>query len=121
MHHAVKISAAEMAALREAAKLQSRSLSGQAEHWLRLGRAVERDPRFGYTKVEQTLKGLLAPVELNTQEQKEYFDQFAANLWEPSAKEDAFFADMQRRGVGVGMDEVGNIVRASPPPKPEKL
>jgi hypothetical protein len=115
MSYAVKISETEMALLRESATLQSRSLSGQAEHWLRLGRAFERDPQYGYAKVEQALKAQVAPMDLNTDEQERYFDQLAASYWEPSAVENAFFEERTLRGVGVGMDEAGNIVRAAPP------
>lgn len=114
MSHAVKISDVEMDALREAAALQSRSLSGQAEHWLRLGRAFERDPRFGFAKVEQALKGLISPDELNDAEQEDYFEQLSDSYWAPSPVEDAFFADRRRRGVGVGMDEAGNMVLQTP-------
>jgi len=114
MSSAVKISDIEMIALREAAALQSRSLSGQAEHWLRLGRAFERDPRYGYAKVEQALKGLVSPDLLNDSEQEDYFVKLSASYWEPSPAEDAFFADMRARGEGVGMDEAGNIIVAAP-------
>ena len=114
MSAAVKISDTEMAAIREAAKLQSRSIAGQAEHWLRLGRAFERDPRFGYAKVEQALKGLLDVDDLNDQEQEEFFDRVGSVLAAPSALEDAFFKDRQERGLGVGMDEAGNIIEQPP-------
>jgi hypothetical protein len=32
----------------------------------------------------------------------------------PSATADAFFKDMRERGLGVGMDDAGNIVYATP-------
>ena len=119
MSSAVKISDEEMQALREAAALQSRSIAGQAEHWLRLGRAFERDPRFGYAKIEQALKGLVSPDDLNDTEQEQYFDKLGASYWDASPVEDASFAEMRRRGEGVGMDEEGNIVYgASEPSKP---
>ena len=110
MAAAVKISDTEMSALREAAALQSRSISGQAEHWLRLGRAVERDPRFGFVKVEEALKGLIDIDDLTTAEQEEYLDGFDALLSKPSPVADAFFENRRMLGLGVGMDEAGNIV-----------
>ena len=110
MSHAVKISETEMNALRESAALQSRSLSGQAEHWLRLGRAFERDPRFGFSKVEQALKGLISPDDLTDDQQEEYLDGLADGYWKASPTADAFFEDRRQRGLGVGMDEAGNIV-----------
>lgn len=114
MSQAIKISDAEMVVLREAAALQSRSIAGQAEHWMRLGRAFERDPRFGFAKVEQALKGLISPDELNDAEQEDYFEKLSASYWVPSPVEDAFFAERRRRGVGVGMDGAGNIVLQKP-------
>ena len=111
--HAVKISEEEMKHLREAAPLQSRSIAGQAEHWIRLGRAFERDPRFGFAKVEQALRGLIAPMDLNDEEQDEYLDRLGRSNWEPSRTEDAFFAEMRGRGEGVGMDDDGRIVFGS--------
>ena len=114
MAAAVKISDVEMLALREAAALQSRSISGQAEHWLRLGRAFERDPRFGFVKVEQALNGLADIDDLSTADQEEYMDRFTALLSKPSSVSDAFFADRRGLGLGVGMDEAGNIIEQRP-------
>ena len=114
MSQAVKISDTEMEALREAAALQSRSISGQAEHWMRLGRAFERDERFGFAKVEQALRGLVAPMDLSAEQQEEYFDRFEASLHKPSKVAQDFFADRRQRGVGVGMDDAGNIVHQAP-------
>lgn len=110
MSTAVKISDSEMSALRQAAALQSRSLSGQAEHWLRLGRAFESNPMFGYAKVEQALKALISPDDLNTDEQELYVEKLAESQWAPSAIEDNFFADLRARGGAVGMDEAGRIL-----------
>ena len=114
MAAAVKISDVEMSVLREAAALQGRSISGQAEHWFRLGRAIERDPRFGFVKVEQALKGLADVDDLSTAGQEEYMDQFSALLSKPSSISDAFFDDRRRLGLGVGMDEAGNIIEQRP-------
>jgi hypothetical protein len=108
---AVKISDLEMAALREAADINRRSLSGQAEHWIRIGRAVERDPRFGYVQIEEALRGLRPVGSLTDGQQDEYFERFAAETLEPTAKEQAFWDDRQRNRLGVGMDDEGNIVR----------
>jgi len=114
MTAAVKISDSAMSALRKAAALQSRSLSGQAEHWLRLGRAFECDPRFGYAKIEQALQGLISPDDLDDAGQEAYFEKLADGYWEPSPVEDAFFADLRARGVGVGLDGDGKIVYNKP-------
>lgn len=118
MSQAVNISQAEMTALREAARLNSRSISAQAEHWLRIGRAVERDPRFSYAMIEQALRGLLSPDDLEANKQEGFFDRMGDGLWESSPDADAFFTDRNRRGVGVGMDEAGNLVYPASPRNP---
>lgn len=110
MASAVKVSDAEMSEIRRAAALQHRSLSGQAEYWLRLGRAVERDPRFGHARIEQALQGLVAPMALESDLQDAYFEKLASSQWEASPVEDAFFSEMRVNGEGVGLDDRGNIV-----------
>jgi hypothetical protein len=115
--YAVEISEAEMNALREAAQLHQRSISEQAEYWLRLGRAVERDPRLGVDQVEEALKGLRPISSLSEEQQEQYFERFAAETREPSEAELAFWEDRRRRGLGVGMDEEGNIVYGTSAPR----
>jgi hypothetical protein len=109
MPQTVKISDGEMEKVREAAELNSRSIAGQAEHWIRLGRAVERDPRFGYTRIEQVLKGLMRVEDLTDDEQEDYLDRLGDLMSVPNAEEKAFFADREARGLGVGMDEDGQL------------
>ena len=55
---AVKVSSAQYEALKKAAALHSRSVSGQAEHWIRLGRAVELNPDVAYSAIDSALRGL---------------------------------------------------------------
>lgn len=109
MAQAVKISDLEYQAVREAAALNSRSLSGQAEHWIRIGRAVERDPSIAYSRIEQALRGLLPLRELDGDEQEAFFDHFAEKMEQPSESEAAFYADREKRGLGVGLDEAGRL------------
>ena len=71
-------------------------------------------PAFAETKVALALNGLVAVEDLTDEEQEEYFDRFDALLSAPSALEDAFFKDRQERGLGVGMDDAGNIIYATP-------
>ena len=61
-------------------------------------------------KAEQTLKGLISPDDLNDAKQEQYFEKLGASYWEASPVEDEFFAEMRRRGEGVGMDAAGNII-----------
>jgi hypothetical protein len=63
-----------------------------------------------FPKIEQALKGQIAPSELTDAEQEAYLDRLGESLLESSPAEDKFFADMQLRGEGVGMDDAGNIV-----------
>ncbi len=118
MSQAVKISDADMQAVREAANIHNRSISGQAEYWLRLGRAVERNPAFGFDRIDQALKGLLSPDDLTGEEQEDFFDRFADRMDEASPQEQQFWADRQARGLGVGMDEGGVLVY--PPNRPNR-
>lgn len=111
MGQAVKISDAEMQAVREAAELHSRSIAAQAEHWIRIGRAVERDPRFGIVKIEEALRGLRSIDTLSGDQQEEFLDRLADQMHEPSPAQHAFWADRQRRGLGVGADDTGRLVR----------
>lgn len=114
MSQAVKISDIEMKALRDAARLNSRSISGQAEHWLRIGRAMERDPQVGYSRVEMALRGL-EPVALDSLSEAEQ-DDFIQNLADApaTAAEEDFWRDRQRRGVGVGLDDKDRLVFGTP-------
>ena len=113
MSQAVKISNIEMQAVREAAAVNSRSIVGQAEHWIRLGRAVERNPEFGFEKVERALGGLASVDALSGSEQELFLDRFADRMRVPQPAEHAFWADRQKRGLGVGLDEAGALVHAS--------
>lgn len=110
----VKISLVEMDAAREAAQLHSRSVSAQVEHWIRLGRAVERDQRFGFAQVEEALRGLRSPDELSASQQEDYFDRLGDEMFVATPEQRAFFADRRKRGVGVGLDEAGQLVYQSP-------
>ena len=114
MSQAVKISDIEMKALRDAARLNSRSISGQTEHWLRIGRAMERDPQVGYSRVEMALRGL-EPVALDSLSEAEQ-DDFIQNLADApaTAAEEDFWRDRQRRGVGVGLDDKDRLVFGTP-------
>lgn len=61
-------------------------------------------------RIDHALKGLLSVDELDGDEQEEFFDRFAALAREPSEQAMAFFAERERLGLGVGMDDEGNLV-----------
>ena len=109
MAQAVKISDLEMDALRDAARVNSRSISGQAEHWIRIGRAIERDPTIGYSKVDLALRGL-EPLALDTLGDAEQ-DAFIERMGDApaTAAEQDFWRKRQRKGLGVGLDDDGNL------------
>ncbi|QNK76004.1 hypothetical protein H7F36_17125 [Variovorax sp. PAMC28562] len=109
MAQAVKISDLEMDALRDAARVNSRSISGQAEHWIRIGRAIERDPTIGYSKVDLALRGL-EPLALDTLGDAEQ-DAFIERMGDApaTAVEQDFWRKRQRKGLGVGLDDDGNL------------
>lgn len=110
MAQAVKISDDDMKAVRDAAQLHNRSLSGQAEYWLRLGRAVEHDPRFGIVQIEEALRGMRPVGSLHEAQQDAFFARFAEETLTPSAAEEAFWAERRKLGLGVGLDDAGNLV-----------
>jgi len=121
MGSAVKLSDATIAALRDAAQVHSRSMSGQAEYWIKLGRAVERDPSFSYSRLDRALRGIEAvdPGSLTEQEQDYLFLNMARAA--PPPQEETFWRDRHERGIGVGLDEEGNLVfeaQAVKPPTP---
>jgi hypothetical protein len=113
MTQAVKISDAEMNAIKAAAEVNQRSISDQAEHWIRLGRAVEQDPRFGHVQIQEALNGLRPPSSLTDEQQEAFLDEFEARLDNVSKAEAEFWEYRRRSGVGVGMDEDGNLIYGS--------
>jgi hypothetical protein len=61
-------------------------------------------------KVDQALEGQLSVDALDDAEQEEFFEGFAALTRKPSEREKAFFAARERLGLGVGLDDDGNLV-----------
>ena len=101
----IKISDPVMLALRRASALHNRSIAGQAEFWMRLGRAVERNPDMTLIRVEQALQGLLDPSELNGDEQEQFFNGFGVAMDRPSAISDAVVGEIHRQWSGMTLDE----------------
>ena len=106
MSQAVRISEAEMAHLREAAALHSRSVAGQAEHWIRLGRLVERSPGFDFRKADAALAAMDRDGE-----ETEFQNLVLASLnlaQDPMAA--AAYAALGERPGAVGYDERQRLV-----------
>lgn len=114
MAQSIKISDDEMMLLRKEADVSSRSIAGQAEHWLRIGRAIERSSAFNYQHIKEVLAGLANPDELSAEEQEVFFEEFSDSMWEVTSEQDAFFAKRRKLGLGVGLDENDNLIYQRP-------
>lgn len=101
---------------RQEAVLQDRSLGAQVSHWVRIGRAVETSGKLDHAKISAALAGEMQTRELTPEEKSVWMDHFTDLMGEPGPEEKGFFADRRRRGLGVGLDEKGNLVHAEPDP-----
>lgn len=110
MSNAVRISDAEMTELRRAAELNNRSISGQAEYWMRLGRAAEQNPTMTMTRIEAALRGLqpVDPGELDDDEHDELLLSLAKAPLTPQGQ--AFYEKLAGDGLGVGIADDGTLV-----------
>jgi len=110
----IKISDNEMVYLREEAKLSSRSIAGQVEHWLRIGRAIEKSSVFNYQQIRDALSGLTSPDELNAEEQSVFFEEFSDSMWDVTPEQEDYYAERRQSGKGVGLDENDNLIYQKP-------
>lgn len=64
----ITLSAQMMALIRREAALQRRSLTGQARHWIRIGRSVEETGVLDYRQIRELLQTFddEGPVEVDT-------------------------------------------------------
>jgi len=69
MPTAVRISEELVNEARKFSKVDHRSLTGQIEHWARIGKCAEENPDLTYDLIKEILVGL---VELNQGEKTEY-------------------------------------------------
>ena len=98
---------------RRDARVFRRSLSGQVEHWARLGQAIEAAPGFTLDRVRAALAGKFH-VDALTAEEHVYFDDLLSDaLEQPSREIDEAYAEIGRAG-GVGLDATGRLVRGRP-------
>ncbi len=110
MPKSIKISDEEMNFLREEASLYSRSIAGQAEHWLRIGRAIEKSPSFNYQHIRDALSGLISPDELSAEEQEIFFDEFSDAMWEVTPEQELAFQKQLGLGKFAGLDDNGKVI-----------
>ena len=114
MAQSFKIADEEMEVVRKESALQSRSIAGQIVHWLRIGRAIERSPKFDYARIRAALEAELSPDELTGDEQEVWIAELGTEMTTPPSDEKAFFSRRRRKGQGVGMDEDGKLIYQTP-------
>ncbi|WP_404378629.1 DUF29 family protein [Caenispirillum salinarum] len=64
-------------------------------------------------RLRAALAGRASPDELTPEEHAAWLEAFSKKMSEPTPEEEAYFAERRRRGVGVGLDEAGRLIRAS--------
>lgn len=100
----------EWAALCDAARRAGRTEKEQAQHWLRLGRRVE-DAGVS-DRVLAALTAELSPDDLRPAEQAQYLDALMDAVSIPTPEQEAFFRHRREHGLGVGLNEAGELVGA---------
>lgn len=110
MSKSIKISDEAMNLLREEASLYSRSIAGQAEHWLRIGRAIEKSPSFNYRHIKDALAGFTSPDELNVEEQEVFFEEFSDAMWEVTPEQEKAFEKQLGSGRFSGLDKNNKLI-----------
>ncbi len=113
MAQSVKIDDDLATVLREDANRESRSLAGQVEHYIRLGRAIARSPDYDQRHIDSALSGGMEVQELTLEEQEAFFAEFAS-LMEKQGASHAYYEDRRQRGVGVGLAADGRLIRQLP-------
>ncbi|MEN8141913.1 MAG: hypothetical protein ABFR97_11900 [Thermodesulfobacteriota bacterium] len=69
MATAVRISASLLTEARKYSKVDHRSITGQIEHWARIGKCAEENPDLTYDLIKEILIGI---QELDQDEKTEY-------------------------------------------------
>jgi hypothetical protein len=91
-----------------------RTISGQLEHWARLGQAIETAPGFDMTRIRAALEGRFNADMLSPDEMEIYEDLLGEALMTPSRKSVEFMEQLRREGGAVGYDDAGRYVRSLP-------
>ncbi|SNT20047.1 ParD-like antitoxin of type II toxin-antitoxin system [Sphingomonas laterariae] len=111
MAQSVKLADDIMKIVRRESELQSRSVAGQIAHWLRIGRAIEKSGHFDHVRITAALAGQTDTSRLTEEEKDVWLDGFVERMARPGPDEEAFHARRRQLGLGVGLDEAGNLVR----------
>lgn len=117
MPKSIKLADDVMAVVRKESSLQSRSVAGQATHWINIGRAIEQSGAFDFRRINDALQGLRSPDELSLEEQEVWFAQFTDRMAEPSEEETAFHGKRRKLGRGVGLSVTGELIYQNPQTK----
>lgn len=111
MSQTIKISDEEANILRAEAPLFSRSIAGQAEHWIRIGRAIEKSSSFNHQRIKDALQGLISSDDLNAEEGDVFLEEFSQSLGQETPQQTAYFAERKNLGLGVGLDGNNKIIQ----------
>ena len=108
----IKLSADLVDQARRDAAVFSRSISGQVEHWARLGQALEAAPGFSIERVQAALEGRLDAADLTEDEWRLFDDLHFEALAVPTEAERQAYAALGNQPGAVGTDARGLLVRA---------
>lgn len=111
MAQSIKLADDIMKIVRRESELQSRSVSGQVAHWVRIGRAIEKSGNFDHARITMALAGEIGTAELTGAEKNVWLDSFVEKMGQPGSDEKAWFSQRRQLGLGVGLDTAGNLVR----------
>ncbi|MFC0205334.1 ParD-like family protein [Novosphingobium soli] len=111
MAQSIKLSDDIMRIVRRESELQSRSIAGQIAHWVRIGRAIEKSGNFDHARITAALAGEIETTALTDEEKDVWLDSFVEQMSRPGPGEEAFYARRRQLGLGVGLDDAGNLVR----------
>ncbi len=111
MAQSVKISDQKIEAVRRTVELSSQPVAGQVDQGMKSVRAVKPSPRLNHDRIRQTLAGERSPDALSGEEQTVFIDELLAAVSMKTPEQAAFFEKRRKEGLGVGVDESGEIVR----------
>lgn len=107
MAKTLRISDPYMELLRTESRDQHRTLAGQAEYWMALGRAVERSRLVDFQQVRALLDGGLRFEDLDDREQEFAFDQFLDRMAQSHERMDRAMQELRHDAEAEADDNSG--------------
>jgi len=106
----VRLSEFTLTDARREAGIMSRTVSAQVEHWIRLGRAIERAPAFDDRAIKSALRGEISPDALDAYERAIYDVEHEELMRTAGDNERDFYRRLAKRqtAAGVTADELGD-------------